>query len=178
MSNLILALTICPLAGAALKLADSMSEQQTNPSMCFFASGISGILIGSLISFDAFSSAMFSGIVAGVILAGKVDRPCLGFGLIVTALTAWLLGPKIPVLLPLLLTILASFADEIGHDRYLRTGGFSRLFEYRFILKLTIILLWLARIMPLHSLGMFFLFDLAYDLSSRILRSQGQCHVP
>lgn len=152
-----------------MKLSDTMSERQTNSTICFSASGISGFLIGSLISFDAFSSAMFSGIIAGVILAGKVDRPCLKFGLIVTALTTWLLGPETPAILPLLFTISASFADEIGHDRHLRTGRFSKFFEYRCVLKLTIILLWLLRIIPLHSLGMFFLFDLAYDLSSRIL---------
>jgi len=173
MSDLILALIICPLAGATLKLADTMSEQQSNSSRCFLTSGISGFLIGSLISFDAYSSAMFSGIVIGVILAGKVDRPCLGFGLIVTALTAWLLGLRMPVMLPLLFIVLASLADEMGHDRYLGTGRFHRFFEYRCILKLAIILLWLLRIIPLHSLSMFFLFDLAYDLSSRILGSHG-----
>ncbi len=173
MANLIIAILICPLAGATLKLADTMSERQGNLALCFLASGIAGCLVGLLIAFDAFSSAVFSGIVIGVVLAGKVDRPCLGFGLITTVLTAWLSGPKEPALLPLLTTIMASFADEIGHDRYARKGGFGRFFEYRGILKLAIGLSYLLRTLPFHSSCMFYLFDVTYDLSSKVLKPQG-----
>ncbi len=174
MSNLILMILICPLAGATLKLADIFGERRDSPILCFLTSSTSGVLIGTLITFDRFSSAVFSGIVIGVMFAGKVDRPCLGFGLIVVALTAWLLGPKTPALIPLLITTLASFADEIGHDRYQgRLGSLGKFFKYRCILKLTIILSLLLGITPLHSTGMFYLFDLAYDLIPKVLNIHG-----
>ncbi|MBL7118909.1 hypothetical protein ISS96_02745 [Candidatus Bathyarchaeota archaeon] len=172
MQNMIVAALICPLAGATLKLADVMSERQNNRTLCFLTSGTAGCLIGLLITFDAFSSAVFSGIVLGVVLAGKVDQPCLGFGLIVTVLTAWLAGPKEPALTLLLITILASFADEIGHDRYPGGGRFSKFLEYRGILKLMIGLSYLLGILPFYSSCMFYLFDVAYDLSSRVLEPQ------
>jgi hypothetical protein len=125
-------------------------------------------------TFDKFSSALFTGIVIGVFFAGKVDRPCLGFGLIAVALTAWLLGPKTPALIPFLITVLSSFTDEIGHDRYqTQAGSLSRFFKYRCMLKLTMILSLLFGIMPLHSVGMFYLFDLAYDLVPKVLNIQG-----
>jgi len=173
MSNLTLAVLICPLAGTALKLTDTLSERENNRVLCLLTSGMSGFLFGSLISFDTFSSAVFSGILIGVVLAGKVDRPCLVFGLIMTLLTAWLLGLKKPALILLIVSTIASFLDEIGHDRYPRGRILSRLFEYRFILKLTIILSCLLGVIPLYSSGMFFLFDLSYDLSSRVLETQG-----
>jgi hypothetical protein len=165
---------ICPLAGATLKLADIFSERRNSAILCFLTSGTSGFLIGTLITFDRFSSAVFSGIVIGVMFAGKVDRPCLGFGLIVVVLTAWLLGPKTPALIPLLITILASFADEIGHDRYQgREVSLGKFFKYRGILKLTMILSLLLGITPLRITGMFYLFDSSYDLISKILNIHG-----
>lgn len=174
MFNLTISILLCPLAGATLKLADMISETKDNTILGFLVSSMSGILIGSLMTFDRFTSAVFSGIVVGVLLAGKVDRPCLGFGLIVTSLTAWLIGPKTPVLVPLLITSLASFADEIGHDKYSQeNSAIGKFLRYRCILKLTVLLSGLLGTIPLHSLGMFFLFDLAYDLFPSVLGAQG-----
>ncbi len=157
-----------------MKLADITSETKNNAILSFLVSGVSGILIGSLMTFDKFSSAIFSGIIIGVFLAGKIDRPSLGFGFAVTLLTAWLIGPETPVLVPLLTTSLASFADEMGHDKYSQQSSWiGKFFKYRCILKLTILISGLFRAIPLHSSGMFFLFDLAYDLLPNLLEAQG-----
>jgi hypothetical protein len=174
MSDLTLITLLCTLAGATLKLADIFSERGDTPTLCFLISGTSGILIGILITFDRFSSAVFSGIVLGVMFAGKVDCPCLGFGLIMVAVTAWLSGPKTPALIPLVVIVLASFIDEIAHDRYQReAGSLGKFFKYRGMLKSAIVLLMLLGIMPFRIAGMFYLFDLTYDLTPKILNIQG-----
>lgn len=174
MSDLTLMILLCPLAGATLKLADILGERGDTPILCFLTSCTSGVLIGTLMTLDRFSSALFSGIILGVLFAGKVDRPCLGFGLIAVALTAWLLGPRTPALIPLSIIVLASFTDEIGHDRYqAQAGSLGKFFKYRCILKLAMILSLLFGIVPLHITGMFYLFDLAYDLVPKVLNIQG-----
>jgi len=178
MYDLLVALVISPLAGATLKLADILSEKGEGERLCFMTSSISGSFIGSLITLDRFSSAVFFGIILGVLLAGKIDRPCLVFGLMATFLTVFILGYEKPDLVVLGVSAFASFMDEKLHDRYQQRERLLKgLFKYRFVLKLTIILIYLIEWLPLHALVIFYLFDLTYDLSSITLNSQ-ECHTP
>ena len=80
------------------------------------------------------------GIIFGVTLSKKVDRPNMIFGLVATLLVAFYFQLKIPVPWLLFVTTLFCFVDEICHEKVSKER-FSGFFRYRVFLKMVIILI-------------------------------------
>lgn len=162
---LILANTIC---GISLKLADFFGEEDSSYFKYFFAM-ISGILMGLLISESPISSSIMLGIIAGVSIARKLDRLNMILGIIITLITATILGFNLPNIPVLFVITLASLIDEMGHDKIVTGFIIGRFFQFRMTLKILIFFLTiLARVDVKYALG-FFCFDLSYDSLSFLL---------
>jgi len=156
------------LSGINLKLADFYGERGGGYLRHVFAA-IAAVCMGLLISGDSPSSSIVLGIIIGVTLAGKLDKPNMMIGLALTLATATILGFSLPDF-PLLIAItIASLIDEVGHDKIASRGILTRFFHFRMALKIVIIFLTvLTWVDVLHALG-FFCFDLSYDVTSILL---------
>ena len=157
------------LSGVTLKASDYLGERGSTPAS-YVCAATSAFIFGLLISESAFSSSLFLGIVVGVTVSRKVDRPNMIFGLVLTIVAALYFGIKVPN--PWLLVVIASFTliDESGHERLgQRRGALAFFFRYRLSLKLAMTLLaGLSVVEAVYYVG-FLCFDLSYDLLSYLL---------
>lgn len=157
------------LSGVTLKTADVLGERGKN-SRSFLSAAISAFLFGLLTSESVFSASLILGIIIGVTLSKKVDRPNMVFGLILTLVFAVYFGVQTPTLWLLTGVAFFTFIDEVGHEKHRQKKGVPAFFfQYRLSLKLAMIFLTLcAQIQALHLMG-FLCFDLCYDLTSYLI---------
>ena len=156
------------LTGFSLKLTDFLGEHSTGYTTYIIAV-FSAFFISILISESEYSSAIAIGIVVCVFLSGKVNKPNLIVGLILTVFFSLLLGFAFPNQIVIPISIFA-FVDEIFHEKYEAHYKNLKLFlRFRPILKTAIILFFLLNWLPLMYFIGFFCFDLSYDLTSIVL---------
>jgi len=156
------------LAGFTLKLSDYTGERSRGTTP-FLIAGACGLILGALISESPFSSSIVIGIIIGVGLSRKIDRRNLVFGLAMTAFSALLLGLQVPAVWLLVVVALASFLDELSHERLATRGGAGWLFRYRPILKAAIVVSAIALALPWVYAVAFLFFDLSYDATGELL---------
>jgi len=159
----------CILAGATLKLADQTGEDRHNKAG-YLSAAIAGTLLGSIISYGPEEASIVIGIIIGVSLARKIDRPNLLLGLIITVTTAYILGFETPRLWLLLLVSALSLVDEFGHDRLgAKTSSLGVFFRYRVSLKVALLFAAAASIVSDTAAIGFLGFDSAYDATNWLL---------
>jgi len=156
-------------AGATLKVADHLGEEDQS-LQAYIAAIFSGALLGVLMHLGVEESSYVLGIILGVALGGKVNRPNLLAGLLTVAISSLVLGLVMPD--PWLGAVVAvlSFVDEVGHDRFANRSGLAGLlFRYRVGLKLGTVLLVVGSLVSVTTALGFLCFDLSYDLLSRFV---------
>ena len=164
----LMVITIFILAGFTLKLTDFYGEHRTGYAT-YIITLFSAFFFTLLISESEYSSAIAIGIIVGVFLSGKVNRPNLIFGLVLTLIFALFIGFVFPNQIVIPVSIFA-FVDEILHEKFgNRFKSLKNFFQFRPILKIAIILLFLLNWLPLMYFIGFFCFDLSYDLTSKVL---------
>ena len=152
-----------------MKLADHLGERRQSPQAYVYAI-FSGALLGTLIYLGVEESSYVLGIVLGVALGGKINRPNLLAGLLTVAMSALIFGLALPHLWLLAVVAALSFLDEVGHDRLAsRTGLVGLLFRYRVGLKVGTILLAISGLVLVTTAVGFLCFDLSYDVVSRFV---------
>jgi len=156
------------LAGFTLKLTDFYGERRSG-HLTYLITLFSAFFFALLISESEYSSAILIGIIVGVFLSGKVDRPNLIFGLIITVILTLTFGFVSPNQIVIPISIFA-FIDEKFHEKYSRFKILRTLFQFRCVLKIAIVLLFLFNGLPFLYLIGFFCFDLSYDLTSSFLK--------
>lgn len=165
-------LLVFSLAGVTLKLSDLFGEKG-GYILPYLTAGLSGAFFGLLITRDGFSSSLVIGVIVGVALSAKVNRPNLIFGSLVTFLSSLLMGYKQPLMWLLLIVSFFSFIDEVGHDRFSSGEGFiSLFFKHRSALKVVIALLAVSSLLPYTQALGFFCFDISYDVVSWLLKPE------
>jgi len=155
--------------GITLKLADFYGERGDNIIQYFFAA-IAAFSFGLLISDSPTSSSIILGIIIGVALSKKVNRPNLILGLVFTFLISGILGFSLPIPWLLIIVSIVSFIDELFHDKLATNKEWLRLF-FRFRLSLKLVMLFLAilsLVEIIYFLG-FLSFDFAYDITGWLL---------
>lgn len=156
-------------AGATLKASDYLSERSVG-ILPYLIAGLSGFLLGILISEGNFSSAIILGIIIGAGLSAKIDKPSLIFGLVMVFFTAILLDFSVPEIWLLILVTIFAFVDEKGHDKFAGEKGLLPFFfRFRFMLKTGVIVLAVLLLLPFVYMVGFLLFDLSYDVTYIIL---------
>jgi len=164
----LMVIIIYVLAGFTLKLTDFYGEHRTG-YLPYLITLLSASLFTLLISESEYSSAIAIGIIVGVLLSGKINRPNLIFGLLLIISLSLLLGFVIPNQIVFLISVFA-FIDEVFHEKFKNRSKILRtFFQFRPVLKISIALFFLLKWLPLTHLIGFFCFDLSYDLTSTVL---------
>ena len=159
---------IYTLAGLTLKLSDFYGEHRTG-YVPYFITLISAFFFVLLMIESEYSSAIIIGIIVGVLLSGKVNRPNLVFGLTLIISLSLLMGFVFPNQIVILISIFA-FTDEVFHEKINnRFKILKAFFQFRPVLKIAIASFFLLKWLPLTYLIGFFCFDLSYDLTSTFL---------
>ena len=164
-------------AGFTLKLGDDLLDEMEQSTFAWLPLAISGILFGYLMTQTEWDLALFTAIIIGVILSGKVNRPQFAIGFFFIALTILVIG--IPVVTDwlawsalLFMLFMASMLDEKGNDwtdEEIAPAAF-KFFQYRFALKLSVLLLTIPWPEFLAAAVGLWMFDLGYELAGWITR--------
>lgn len=151
-----------------MKFSDDEFDEKNNRNLAIFLGIICGIFAAyaTVTSMDA--AYIFIGILVGNLLAMKVD----GVHHIATLLTFLIIVaicgiPGINGFI-LLACLLGAWIDELGNDNpkvYSKGKFFEYFFDYRFTMKVVILLLALFGFLQLISFVYFILFELSYELA-------------
>jgi hypothetical protein len=169
------------LAGLVLKIGDDLLDELDKPDISWLPLAIAGILFGFIMTVSEWDLALMVSIIIGVIASGKVNRLqfVVGFVLILVVvilvgippITSWLDWLTIVIML-----FLAAVLDERGNewaDQEASPRAY-KFFEYRFTMKVSVILISLIwpSLFP-AAVGLWF-FDLGYEIAGWIV---GRNHI-
>ncbi|MGV9102645.1 MAG: hypothetical protein ACOC38_06100 [Promethearchaeia archaeon] len=169
------------VAGLTLKMGDDFLDDLKKPNYAWFPFIISGVLFGFLMTESEWDLLLFSAIIIGVLMSGKVNKPQFGSGFITIGLVLLIRG--IPVitywgewLLILGILLAASIVDERGNDwaDKSKSVSVSAFFKYRFTLKLSVLVV--AVFWPEFwrtTVGLW-LFDTGYEAAGVMARKYFQ----
>jgi hypothetical protein len=160
------------LSGLTLKLGDDLLDVLNRPKAAIGPLALSGLLFGLIMTLSEWDLVLMGAIVIGVLLSGKVNKPQFLVGFIMIGASLLLVG--IPAIsdgigrfILLLVLLLAAIADERGNewaDKDEKQVA-AYFFEYRFTLKVAVILL--SIIWPpflVVAVGLW-LFDFGYEIA-------------
>jgi len=110
------------------------------------------------------------GVMIGVLVSKKVDRPNLILGFFLTLLLSTFLGFQLPILWLLIFVSFFTLIDEFFHDRVNKIeGNLHQVFNIRPLLKISIVLLAIISLIDLIQALGFLFFDFAYDATNFML---------
>jgi len=166
------------LAGLTLKIGDDLLDELKRPGLAWWPLALSGILFGLIMTISEWDLILMTSITIGVLASGKVNRIqfAVGFVLIfavlimigVPPITSWLDFFTLVIML-----FLAAVLDEKGNDwadKDISPRAY-KFFEYRFTLKVSVLLI--SIIWPLllpAAVGLWF-FDFGYEIAGWIVRN-------
>lgn len=159
------------LAGFTLKMGDDFLDELKRPNLSWFPLAFSGLLFGLIMTVSEYDLALLISIIIGVLASGKVNRSQFVVGFIVIfavvtlfglpAITAWLDWLALVVML-----FLAAVLDEQGIDWANQNVSPQayKFFQYRFTMKVSVLLLVIPWPLLLPAaIGLWF-FDTGYEL--------------
>ncbi len=161
------------LIGALLSEIDRIEDEYRKPNelLAILLAIVVSFMMARLMLIDTSSAILFSAIIIGVFLAGKIDNLPFILGALIAggALFSLLLYSNFIFLFPISVALAFSgFIDEYGHDRIRKVEG--RLLKWFFMRRMTLKLgvfavAYIGFISTEHFLG-FLAFDIAYELNS------------
>lgn len=164
------------LAGLTLKIGDDLLDELDRPDLSWIPLALAGVLFGFIMTVSEWDLALMTSIIIGVLVSGKVNRLQFVVGFVLIFSVVLIVGlPPISWLDWLTLVIMMFFAavlDERGID-WANQEIFPKVykfFEYRFTLKISVILISIPW-PPLFpaAVGLWF-FDLGYEIAGWIVR--------
>ena len=171
MINAIILAASYALSGFFMKFSDDEFDEKNNRNLAIFLGIICGIFAAyaTVTSMDA--AYIFIGILVGNLLAMKVD----GVHHIATLLTFLIIVaicgiPGINGFI-LLACLLGAWIDELGNDNpkvYSKGKFFEYFFDYRFSMKVVILLLAIFGYLQLISFVYFLLFEIFYEFARKL----------
>jgi hypothetical protein len=153
------------LAGSLIKLTDDIADKNLFHNRFAVPPGLAyGLIMGYLMLIDTDASLLFSGIVIGCLITGKINSTGHYFGLGAILIVLFLYGIKLThIVLPIAaLAALDELKDAV------RIPALNAVFDYRLFLKLGILVLVLLNILGLNALMVLIAFDSAYVITGRI----------
>ena len=170
MFNISLALSYF-FSGFFMKLSDDEYDEKSNKTMAIFLGIICGLFTAFACSIDLDAACIFIAILIGNILALKVD----GIHHIATMasfLIAFIIFglPSFTFLsvITIIICMIGAIIDEIGNDNeiiYEKSKFLEYFFDYRFALKVVILLLVLIGLLNIWSFIYFLCFEIAYEIA-------------
>jgi hypothetical protein len=171
------------LSGFFMKLSDDAYDRKKNIFLAILAGILCGVFVGYLAVTSADAACIFIAIVVGTLLSLKVDSLNHVAALVLFILIVVYIGIPSIGIVTLIICSIAAFIDEVGNDNLWvkNRGKMTELFfEYRFSLKITVLLFAVLGILqtlfPLLEIPgiqyflfqtflYFILFDLFYEIA-------------
>ena len=170
MSYIILAILFF-LSGFFMKYSDDFFDEKHDLKF----SSILGILCGIASALaavnDTGAAYIFISILIGNLIALKIDGLHHIITLVIFVVICLICGVPDLNLIVLLICIVASLSDEIGHETISKITGNNFLnlfFEYRFVMKIAVFLLALSGALNVLIFIFFMLFEVAYTFAGII----------
>ena len=166
MSYIILAILFL-LSGFFMKYSDDLYDVKSDLKFASIFGVFCAIASALATSYSVEAAYIFLAILIGNFIALKVDGLHHIITLIVYLVISLVLG--IPELswAVLLVCILAAFSDEVGHElisKYTDNKFLNLFFEYRFVMKVVILLLAICGIFSFWIFICFISFEIAYEI--------------
>ena len=156
------------LSGFFMKISDDIYDVDGNLITASVFSIICAITCGLASVSDVGAAYIFIAILIGNLLAFKVDGLHHLLCLILFIAICLIFGiPQISIFI-LIICIVAALLDEIGHETIsgLTDNRFLNLFfEYRFVMKIIILVLAIGGVFDISVFVCFILFEIGYELA-------------
>ncbi|MCF0225857.1 MAG: hypothetical protein HUK28_00775 [Methanobrevibacter sp.] len=153
------------LSGFFMKFSDDAYDVSNNKFLASIFGIICGVVTGIATILSGDAACIFIGILVGNLLAFKIDGIHHIITLVVFLVIALILGIPGFSIIALVFCIVSAFVDEVGHDFISKKSSnkvVNLFFEYRFTMKVVILLLAIFQIFSFWIFICFILFELAY----------------
>ena len=154
-----------------MKLSDDEYDEKSNKAMAIVLGIVCGLFTAYACSIDLDAACIFIAILIGNILAFKVDG-IHHIATMVSFLIAFLfLGLQSFTylsIITIIICMIGAIIDEIGNDNekiYSKSKFLEYFFDYRFALKVVILLLVLIGLLNIWSFIYFLCFEIAYEIA-------------
>ena len=170
MFNLILASSYSA-SGFFMKLSDDEYDEKSNKPMAIALGIVCGLFTALACSIDLDAACIFIAILIGNILAMKVDGihhiATMASFLIAFIILGFQSFTFLSVI-TIIICMIGAIIDELGNDNekiYEKSKFLEYFFDYRFALKVVILLLALIGLLNIWSFIYFLCFEIAYEIA-------------
>nr|WP_295001380.1 hypothetical protein [uncultured Methanobrevibacter sp.] len=167
MSEIILAILFL-ISGFFMKYSDDFFDEKNNLMFASILGLICGVACALATVSDVEAAYIFIAILIGNLLALKIDGIHHIITLVIFIIICLICGIPQISLVVLLICVLGVLADEVGHETIskLTDNVFLNLFfEYRFVMKIVILLLAVSGAFNLLTFVNFMLFEIGYTIA-------------
>ena len=170
MFNISLALSYF-FSGFFMKLSDDEYDEKSNKAMAIILGIFCGLFTAYACSIDLDATCIFIAILVGNILALKVDgihHIATMASFIIAFLFLGLQSFTYLSIITIIICMIGAIIDEIGNDNekiYSKSKFLEYFFDYRFALKVVILLLVLIGLLNIWSFIYFLCFEIAYEIA-------------
>lgn len=167
MSYIILAILFL-LSGFFMKFSDDLYDVKNDLKFASILGVLCAIASAFATVYSVEAAYIFLAILIGNFIALKVDGIHHIITLIIYIIICLIFGfPELSLVI-LLICILAAFSDEVGHElisRYTDNIFLNLFFEYRFVMKVVILVLAIFGIFDIWIFLCFISFEIAYEFA-------------
>ncbi|MDO5842399.1 MAG: hypothetical protein Q4Q24_03955 [Methanobrevibacter ruminantium] len=170
MFNISLALSYF-FSGFFMKLSDDEYDEKSNKAIAILLGIVCGLFTAYACSIDLDAACIFIAILIGNILAFKVDgihHIATMASFIIAFLFLGLQSFTYLSIITIIICMIGAIIDEIGNDNekiYSKSKFLEYFFDYRFALKVVILLLVLIGLLNIWSFIYFLCFEIAYEIA-------------
>lgn len=164
MNYIILAILFL-LSGFFMKYSDDLYDVDKNLTVASIFGILCGVASGLASIYSAEATYIFISILIGNIIALKVDGLHHVISLIIFVIIMLIGGIPDLSLVILLICILAILSDEVGHEmigNITRNRFLNLFFEYRFVMKIVVLLLAVCGVFNIWAFVCFIIFEISY----------------
>ena len=154
-----------------MKLSDDEYDEKSNKSIAIVLGIVCGLFTAYACSNDLDAACIFIAILVGNILALKVDgihHIATMASFIIAFLFLGLQSFTYLSIITIIICMIGAIIDEIGNDNdkiYSKSKFLEYFFDYRFALKVVILLLVLIGLLNIWSFIYFLCFEIAYEIA-------------
>ena len=170
MFNISLALSYF-FSGFFMKLSDDEYDEKSNKAIAIVLGIVCGLFTAYACSTDLDAACIFIAILVGNILALNVDgihHIATMASFIIAFLFLGLQSFTYLSIITIIICMIGAIIDEIGNDNekiYSKSKFLEYFFDYRFALKVVILLLVLIGLLNIWSFIYFLCFEIAYEIA-------------
>ena len=154
-----------------MKLSDDEYDEKSNKAIAIVLGIVCGLFTAYACSIDLDAACIFIAILIGNILAFKVDgihHNATMASFIIAFLFLGLQSFTYLSIITIIICMIGAIIDEIGNDNdkiYSKSKFLEYFFDYRFALKVVILLLVLIGLLNIWSFIYFLCFEIAYEIA-------------